>query len=237
MNSGIDIGEPIRTSLVFKVGHQPGKLDSVLKIFSGRNLTRIESRPCKFDPSRFQFFVDFEGDKSAPDVQKLLHDLKPLCEDIEISDPLAVPWFPRKLHDLDSFSQKTLNAGEELECDHPGFNDEVYRSRRSAIVQGASEFKFGMEIPRVQYSKDEIETWGTVYDKLKGLFPKYACKEYNQILPLLELNCGYARNNIPQLEDVSQFLQNCTGFRLRPVSGLLSARDFLNVSIFSFRVA
>jgi protein henna len=59
----------------------------------------------------------------------------------------------------------------------------------------------------VEYTKEEIETWGVVFEKLTSLYPTHACKEHNHIFHLMIENCGYRNDQIPQLEDVSNFLK------------------------------
>jgi phenylalanine-4-hydroxylase len=86
----------------------------------------------------------------------------------------------------------------------------------------------GQQLPRIEYTPTEIETWKTVYNNLVPLYETHACREHRYVFPLLVRNCGYSPDAIPQLEDVSRFIKDCTGFTIRPVMGLLSSRDFLN---------
>jgi phenylalanine-4-hydroxylase len=228
--------EGTKASVVFTISDKPGALEQALRLFwkADINMTRIESRPNKQDSSKVDFFVDFEGQPEDPAVKAVMASLEKECgkDAIAFAGPTKVPWFPTHISDIDSFSGKTLDAGAELESDHPGFNDATYRERRKMIVENAASFKYGQEIPRVEYTKEETETWGVVWDKLQEHTDKYAVRQYKQIMPLMERHCGFARDNIPQLQDISDFLKRQTGFSMRPVQGLLSARDFLNALAF-----
>jgi len=61
------------------------------------------------------------------------------------------------------------------------------------------------------------------------MFPTHACREFNECIEAFRKNVkGYHSDAIPQLEDISQFLISETGWRLKPVGGLLTQREFLN---------
>jgi phenylalanine-4-hydroxylase len=223
-------------SLVFSThgaSDGPGGLMTILRIFerAGLSLSRIESRPAARGGAGHDFFVDVE-DTTAARVEALLVELRAATRNPRLALPTVVPWFPMHARDIDSFSTKTLDAGAELEADHPGFSDAGYRARRRAIVEAAASFRHGEAIPRVAYTAREVETWALVYRKLRAYTAEFAVDSYNAILPELERHAGYGERSVPQLQDVSDFLRARTGFSLRPVGGLLSARDFLNALAF-----
>lgn len=67
-----------KCSLVLWAAHEAGALYRVLRIFAeaGINLTRIESFPWAADPSRYAFFLDFQGSSEEPTVADALIRLR-----------------------------------------------------------------------------------------------------------------------------------------------------------------
>lgn len=228
--SAVDTHHPTRVSILTEINAEPGSLHEVLKYFwkYDIDLTHIESRPSPKDSSLFYIQIDFVGHIGNTNTDSLLTSIKKHCKNILVLDRKTVPWFPRHIKELDLIANRTLDAGSELTSDHPGFNDPVYRKRREHLAQIARDHRQGENVPHIDYTSDEISTWGAVYSRLSALHKMYACTEYNQILELMQKHCGFSETSIPQAQDISNFLIAKTGFSLRPVAGLLSSRDFLN---------
>lgn len=220
-------------TIVFALKDKVGQLAEVLKLFQDHNinLKHIESRSSKKLPDCYEFVVLYDR---KYDASKIIEKLRAETAYLEVitrekgrKSPSTIDWFPRRIRDLDTFANNILMCGSELAADHPGFSDPDYCNRRQYFAQLAKTYRHGDRIPRVEYKQSEINTWSAIYDKVVPMYKRHACREYNHIFPLMEENCGYRRDNIPQLEDVSSFLKDSTGFTLRPVAGLLSSRDFL----------
>ncbi|XP_019372235.1 PREDICTED: tryptophan 5-hydroxylase 2 [Gavialis gangeticus] len=231
------ISECGKTAVVFSLKNEVGGLIKALRLFQEKHVSmvHIESRKSKRRNSEVEIFVDC--DCSKKEFNELIQLLKFQTNIVSLNPPESiwtdeeeldsVPWFPRKISELDKCSQRVLMYGSELDADHPGFKDNVYRQRRKYFVDVAMSHKYGQPIPRVEYTAEEIKTWGVVFRELTKLYPTHACREYLKNFPLLTKYCGYREDNVPQLEDVSIFLKERSGFTVRPVAGYLSPRDFL----------
>ncbi|XP_044733450.1 protein henna-like [Chrysoperla carnea] len=214
-------------------GDEVNSLAQYLKIFSENsiNLKHIESRASLNEHSGLEIFVECEPSEN---LNQVILSLESETSRIRILDNIdEIPSFPRCIQDLDQITKEIWSSGE-LEADHPGFTDEAYRKRRKYFTDVSNSYKSGQPLPRVEYTAEEIATWGSVFRKLIELYSTHACKEYNQIFPLLIEHCGFREDNIPQLEDVSNFLKRRTGFQLGPIAGLISVRDFL--AALAFRI-
>lgn len=209
-----------------------GSLLPVLETFSrhGLNLTHMESQLHQFSYGDAMFEFDIEGTIGDVDTQQCIKELMelPNVSNVVHIPTRTVPWFPTCLKELDD-ARSTLDGGTALISEsHPGFTDEAYKRRRNAIVENASKHCFGQAIPIVDYTAEEHETWRTVFDRLKTVHEKYACDDYLRAMQKFNRYGVLTRDYIPQLAEVSEILHASTGFQIRPVSGLLTARDFLN---------
>jgi len=223
------------TTVIFTVPEKNGSLSKALKMFEDAQLTmaHIESRPSKNgkngSSTDFLVTLDQGEDKAKAAIDKV----KDVATAVTVlprnghGKAAGAPWFPRTMEELDGIASQVMVGNVELKSDHPGFTDKVYLARRQVFVDIANTCKLGQPLPRMEYTADEVKTWGTVYNHMLSLYPKYACKEFNESFKIIAKDCGYREDNIPQMQDVSAYLQSKTGFQMRPISGFMTPRSFL----------
>ena len=71
-----------KTSIIFTVTHEAGRLYAVLKLFAEAeiNLTRIASMPLRSDPGNYSFFLDFEGSAMHQKIAEVLKEMENLTK-------------------------------------------------------------------------------------------------------------------------------------------------------------
>ena len=112
----------------------------------------------------------------------------------------------------------------ELDPDHPGFRDRIYRKRRNDIAAIALAYRSGDPVPEAPYTEEEHAVWETIWTTLEPLHATLVCRELQECAQDFSMD----RTRIPQLWEVNERLKAVTGYRMEPVGGLVAARAFLS---------
>ena len=222
--------------LVMKIkseGNRVGLMEDVLGVFSDRkvNLTSADGNVLQKDitgQEKCLFQFCFEKPSEGGLLQAIEHELERKKLSFEVLKPPQVPWFPAKESDLDLIGMTLQKPGDGLNQEHPGFKDEDYKRRRNIIGDKTYGYKMGTPIPRIDYSPDEQQLWRSIYEQVRPLHLKHGCKEYLVAMDKLEKLGLFTPNRIPQLEDLNAWLKTESNWRIKPVNGILSQREFLN---------
>lgn len=108
-------------------------------------IIHLETRASKGNQSQLDVLIKVEMQrqsllqliKSLRQASSLEHVTLLSEENISVKNP----WFPRHASDLDNCNHLMTKYEPELDMNHPGFADKVYRARRKEIAEIAFGFK------------------------------------------------------------------------------------------------
>jgi phenylalanine-4-hydroxylase len=141
------------------------------------------------------------------------------------TDPaFTIANFDVRDEDLPEFRDMKFEHINELHLDHPGANDEAYRTRRDYIAGLARKFRETGVITDVDYTEEEQGVWRYVAGELEEIQARRASKFYLQA----KKDLGISNDHIPQLTEMNRRLKELSNFRLAPIEGLVETRAFLS---------
>ena len=219
-------------------GHnKPGLLMKLLEFYHQNDIDLysingkvVEKHPNGMEKCRFDLCFEFSCPQAYRNLEEDLQSK--LKVHTKLLQPHVVDWFPIKESDMDMIGSTLQKPGDGLNQDHPGFKDTEYKKRRDLIASKTLGYRMKDPIPRIEYAPEEIKLWSEIYRKARPLHEKFGCKEFKKAISLLEKDGLFSADRIPQLEDMNQYLRAKTNWRIKPVNGILSQREFLNCLAF-----
>ena len=213
-----------------------GILQDILGLFNKYNINMI-SIESKIRNKRSEGIeaVDFYVTYDDPVEQYHFNDLIFELNKREINMyPLPIPrcpGFPIHISDLDNMQLVKLES-EVVNPDDPLYSDKEYAVRRKYLESLNTGYKMGSPIKRLEYTEQETATWTYIWDKLMPQIKEHGCAPFVKYLENFVEMGIFKRNEIPQLDDLNRYLIKKNNWRIKPVNGIISQRQYLNILAF-----
>lgn len=122
-----------------------GRILKAIETFHGV-IVHLESRPSLEENVQYDVLV--KVDMSRTNLLQLIRSLRQTNSFggvnlifAEASINVKAPWFPKHASDLDNCNHLMTKCEPDLDMNHPGFSDKVYRQRRKEIAEIAFAYK------------------------------------------------------------------------------------------------
>lgn len=137
----------LRAAIVVRLREGMSSLGRILKAIEAYHgtIVHLESRPSREDGIQYDVLV--KVDVSRFYLLQLIRSLRQtnafggVSMVTEASINVKSPWFPKHASDLDNCNHLMTKCEPDLDMNHPGFADKVYRQRRKEIAEIAFAYK------------------------------------------------------------------------------------------------
>lgn len=137
-----------RAAIVVRLRDGMGSLGRILKAIEAYHgsIVHLESRPSLSEGAQYDVLVKI--DISRANLLQLIRSLRQtnsfggvnlITENNNLN--VKAPWFPKHASELDNCNHLMTKYEPELDMNHPGFADKVYRERRRQIAEIAFAYK------------------------------------------------------------------------------------------------
>lgn len=135
-----------RAALVIRIREMVnlGRVLKAIETFHG-TVIHLESRPSQIEGVQFDVLVKI--DMTRGNLLQLIRSLRQTSSLGSISllaennVSVKAPWFPKHASELDNCNHLMTKYEPDLDMNHPGFSDQVYRQRRKEIAEIAFAYK------------------------------------------------------------------------------------------------
>lgn len=139
--------EVVRAAVVVRLRDGMGSLGRILKAVEAYHGTvvHLESRQSRSEGVQFDVLV--KVDMARANLLQLIRSLRQtqsfgsvsLLSENNVN--VKAPWFPKHASELDNCNHLMTKYEPDLDMNHPGFADQVYRARRKEIAEIAFAYR------------------------------------------------------------------------------------------------